>query len=131
MTASTFQQSERGCILLVEDNPDNRIIYRTILEHSGFEVVEAEDGEQGIRIARERLPALILMDISIPIIDGHQATRILKADPATSRIPIVALTAHALREDRLLAAEAGCDAYLSKPVEPKHVVNEVRRLLRL
>jgi CheY-like chemotaxis protein len=116
-------------ILIVEDNLDNRIIYRTILEHSGFHVLEAEDGEQGILLARENMPDLVLMDISIPIIDGHAATRILKADPATASIPVVALTAHAMAEDQALAAAAGCDAYLAKPAEPKQVVALVRRLL--
>ena len=118
-------------VLIVEDNLDNRTIYRTILEHYGYTVVEAGDGEAGVRLARERLPDVVLMDISIPIIDGHQATRILKADPATAAIPVIALTAHAMAEDRILAAEAGCDAYLSKPAEPKQVVAEVRRLISI
>lgn len=116
-------------VLLVEDNLDNRIIYRTILEHSGFHVLEAKDGEQALRLARDLLPHLVLMDISIPIVDGYEATRILKADPATAFIPVIALTAHAMVGDRALAAEAGCDAYLSKPAEPRRVVAEVRRLL--
>lgn len=117
-------------VLIVDDNLDNRIIYRTILEHAGFRVLEAADGEQGVRLAREQLPDLVLMDITIPIIDGHEATRILKADQVTSRIPVIALTAHALAEDRALAAQAGCDGYISKPAEPKQVVAEVWRLLR-
>lgn len=116
-------------VLIVEDNLDNRTIYRTILEYHGFRVLLAEDGEQGVRLARTHLPDIVLMDISIPIIDGHEATRILKADRATASIPIIALTAHAQTEDRVLAAEAGCDGYISKPAEPNHVVSEVRRLL--
>ncbi len=118
-------------VLIVEDNLDNRMIYRTILEHYGYEVLEAADGEAGVRLARERLPDLVLMDISIPILDGHEATRMLKADPATAHIPVIALTAHAMAEDRLLAAEAGCDAYLAKPAEPKQVAAEVRRLISI
>ena len=118
-------------VLIVEDNLDNRMIYRTILEHYGYEVLEAADGEAGVRLARERLPDLVLMDISIPIIDGHEATRMLKADQATAHIPVIALTAHAMAEDRLLAAEAGCDAYLAKPAEPKQVAAEVRRLISI
>jgi len=118
-------------VLIVEDNLDNRMIYRTILEHYGYEVLEAGDGETGVRLARERLPDLVLMDISIPIIDGHEATRMLKADPATAHIPVIALTAHAMAEDRVLAAKAGCDAYLAKPAEPKHVAAEVRRLIAI
>lgn len=116
-------------ILLVEDNPDNRDIYRTILEHVGYEVIEAHDGEEGIALAREHLPDLILMDISIPKIDGWEATRILKGEAPTAHIPIVALTAHALSTDRQRALEVGCDGYLPKPVEPMRVVSEVRRHL--
>jgi CheY-like chemotaxis protein len=83
-------------VLLVEDDRDNRAIYRTILEHSGYLVIEAEDGETGVQLARQHRPALVLMDISIPVLDGWAATRILKSDPATAAIPIIALTAHAL-----------------------------------
>ena len=116
-------------VLIVEDNLDNRTIYRTILEHFGFHVLEAMDGEHGVRLVRELLPDLVLMDISIPIIDGHEATRMLKSDPATASIPIIALTAHSMEEDRALAAAAGCDAYISKPARPNYVASEVRRLL--
>jgi len=116
-------------ILLVEDNEDNRLVYRTILEHVGHEVLEAVDGEAGIREARQRAPDLILMDISIPKIDGFEATRILKADPRTRHIPIIALTAHAMDEDRELAMAAGCDGFLAKPVEPRRVATEVDRYI--
>jgi CheY-like chemotaxis protein len=116
-------------ILLVEDNEDNQIIYRTMLEHFGYEVITACDGEEGVRLARERKPDLILMDISIPLLDGWEATRILKDDAATRHIPIIALTAHALASDRAKAAAVGCDGYLSKPAEPKLVVQEVEKLL--
>ena len=116
-------------VLLVEDNEDNRTVYRTILEHFGYRVVEARNGEDGIRMAREDLPDLILMDISIPLVDGWEATRILKADPATSTIPVIALTAHALATDRAKAQEVGCDGYLAKPVEPRRVVEEVQKHL--
>jgi CheY-like chemotaxis protein len=116
-------------ILLVEDNEDNRAIYRTILNYGGFRVIEAVDGEAGIESARRDQPALILMDVSIPKIDGWEATRRLKLDSATGHIPIVALTAHALHSDRAMAAEVGCDGYLAKPVEPRRVLAEVRRLL--
>lgn len=114
-------------VLLVEDNADNQAIYRTILEHSGFQVVSAWDGEEAVATARATLPDLIFMDISIPKLDGLAATRILKADAATAGIPIVALTAHAMHEDRTKAMEAGCDAYLAKPVEPRRVMEEARR----
>jgi len=116
-------------ILLVEDNEDNVTVYRTILEHSGYHVLEARNGEDGVRMAREEHPDLVLMDISIPVLDGWEATRILKADESTRDIPVVALTAHALERDRVRAQEVGCDAYLTKPIEPRRVVEEVRRLL--
>ena len=116
-------------ILLVEDNEDNRIVYRLTLVHFGYEVIEAEDGETGIRLATEILPDLILMDVSIPGIDGWDATRILKADSRTAHLPIVALTAHALTRDRDRAQEVGCDGYLAKPIEPRRVVEEIERLL--
>lgn len=116
-------------VLLVEDNADNCLIYRTILEFSGFKVHEARDGEEGLHLARAVEPGVIFMDISIPKIDGLALTRMLKADPATARIPIVALTAHALPEDRTRALEAGCDAYLVKPVRPRDVTAEAARWL--
>jgi two-component system, cell cycle response regulator DivK len=116
-------------VLLVEDNEDNRTVYRTILEHFGYQVVEARNGEDGIRMAREGRPDLILMDISIPKIDGFEATRILKSDPATRGIPIIALTAHAMEEDRRRARVSGCDGFLAKPIAPRRVVSEVRRYL--
>ena len=114
-------------VLLVEDNEDNRIIYSTVLRHVGFVVIEAGDGLQAIALARSAKPDLILMDISIPEIDGWEATRILRADPETQSIPIVALTAHAMADDRERAAEIGFTSYLAKPVEPRAVVAEVRR----
>lgn len=119
----------RKLILLVEDNEDNRIVYSTILRHFGYEVEEALNGEEGIDRARTVAPDLILMDISIPIIDGWAATQILKADPKTKHIPIIALTAHALSSDRQKAIEVGCDGYLAKPCEPRAVVAEVEKFL--
>ena len=116
-------------MLLVEDNEDTRIIYSTVLRHVGYDVVEAEDGVQAISLARSVRPDLILMDISIPELDGWEATRILRADPATKGTPIIALTAHALPDDRERAAQVGFTAYLAKPVEPRAVVAEVKRWL--
>ena len=116
-------------VLLVEDNEDNRIVYSTILQHFGYHVTEAMNGEDGIAKARSQKPDLILMDISIPVIDGWEATKILKKDPATRHIPIIALTAHALGSDREKAMEVGCDGYLAKPCEPRAVVAEVQRFL--
>lgn len=114
-------------ILLVEDNEDNRIIYSTVLRHTGYEVVEAQDGVQAVALARRLHPDLILMDISIPEIDGWEATKILRQDPTTREIPIIALTAHALADDRERATAVGFTSYLAKPIEPRAVVAEVRR----
>ena len=114
-------------VLLVEDNEDNRIVYSTILQHFGYVVMEALNGEEGIAKARAEHPDLILMDISIPRMDGWQATRILRDDPRTSTIPIIALTAHALADDRERGSEVGFSSYLAKPVEPRVVVAEIRR----
>lgn len=116
-------------VLLVEDNEDNRIIYGTILQHHGFEVVEAVNGIEGVRMAREILPDVILMDVSIPILDGWQATQLIKSDPTTARIPIIALTAHSLESDRERAREVGCDGYLAKPCGPGKVLAELARLI--
>ena len=116
-------------VLLVEDNEDNLLIYSTILRHSGYTVVEARDGQAGIDAAKKENPGLILMDVSIPIIDGLEATRRLKADSNTKHIPIIALTAHALASDQQKAIEAGCDAYIAKPAEPRAVVAAVKHYL--
>jgi len=114
-------------LLLVEDNEDNRIIYSTVLRHLGYRVIEAQDGVEAVELARTTQPDLILMDISIPRMDGWEATRILRGDSRTSAIPIIALTAHALADDRERAAKVGFSSYLAKPIEPKVVVAEVRR----
>ena len=118
-------------ILLVEDNLHNRRIFQGVLAHAGFRVVEAEDGGKALAAVQQDKPDLILMDLSIPVIDGWECTRRLKADPATSVIPIIALTAHAMRGDEARARAAGCDGYLSKPISPKRVVEEVKRVLKL
>jgi two-component system cell cycle response regulator DivK len=120
---------QKKTVLLVEDNEDNLVVYRTILEHVGYVVIEARDGEEGISRAHEEQPDIILMDISIPKLDGWQATERLKGDGHTREIPIIALTAHALEEDRAKAMRAGCDGYLAKPVEPRRVVQEVEKFI--
>lgn len=121
--------NEKKTVLLVEDNEDNLVVYRTILEHVGYTVIEARDGEEGVARATENIPDLILMDISIPKLDGWEATQRLKANDATKNIPIIALTAHALEEDRQKATQVGCDGYLAKPVEPRRVVQEVEKFV--
>jgi two-component system, cell cycle response regulator DivK len=118
-----------GTILIVEDNNDNRAIFAAILNHNGYEVLEAANGEDGVALARARHPDLILMDISLPRMDGLEATSLLKADASTADIPIVAVTAHAMREDEERVRRAGCDGYLAKPVEPRRVVQEVERFV--
>lgn len=116
-------------IVMVEDNPDNRTIYSLVLEHHGYEVVGAVDAESGLELVARRHPDLVLMDISLPRMDGFEATKRLKRDPRTSDIPVVALTAHAFDEDRQRAREIGFDGYLVKPLEPRRVLEEVRRFL--
>jgi CheY-like chemotaxis protein len=128
-TARNRMTANGKTVLLVEDNEDNRIVYSTILRHFGYTVTEALNGEEGIVKARTEKPDLILMDISIPVIDGWEATQVLKHDPTTKDIPIIALTAHALASDREKAMEVGCDGYLAKPCEPRAVVAEVQRFL--
>ena len=118
-------------VLLVEDNPENREIYGTFLRHYGYEVLEALDGAEGVRMARESLPRLVLMDVGLPVLDGLEATRRIKADPRTAAIPVVALTAHAMDSDRDAARAAGCDGYVSKPAEPTRVLAVVRTFLDL
>ena len=121
--------AQQRTVLIIEDNEDNRIVYSTILRHHGFRVSEALDGEEGILKAKREIPDVILMDISIPLIDGWEVTKTLKKDAATSRIPVIALTAHAMPGDREHALEVGCDGYLAKPCEPRAVLAEVNRLL--
>ena len=116
-------------VLIVEDNHDNRAIFAAILHHHGYEVLEAADGEAGVRIATESRPDVILMDISLPRMDGIEATTRLKQSDETASIPIIAVTAHAMREDEERVRRAGCDASLAKPVEPMRVIEEVTRVL--
>jgi CheY-like chemotaxis protein len=118
-------------ILLVEDNPFNQELATDLLEASGFEVISAQTGEAGIKLAREARPDLILMDLSLPGMDGIEATKALKADPQTSGIPIVAVTAHAMKGDEQKALAAGCEGYITKPIDtrmfPDQVTQHVQR----
>ena len=118
-------------VLLVEDNPHNRKIFSGMLAHAGFRVVEAEDGYQALEKVKTEKPDLILMDLSIPGVDGWEVTRRLKSLEQSKGIPIIALTAHAMRGDEERAIQAGCDGYLAKPISPKKVVEEVKRYLKL
>jgi two-component system cell cycle response regulator DivK len=104
-------------VLLVEDNRDNFELVRFLLERAGYEVLAGYDGQEGLILAKRELPDLILMDLSLPGIDGWTACRELKADPATSEIPLLALTAHTLPGDRKRAMDSGFDGYISKPID--------------
>lgn len=117
-------------ILLVEDNEMNRDMLSRRLERRGFSVVIAADGGVGVELARSAAPDLILMDMSLPVIDGWEATRILKADPATAKIPVIALTAHAMAEDRAKALAAGCDDFDTKPVELPRLLGKIDAMLK-
>lgn len=117
-------------ILLVEDNDLNRDMLSRRLTRHGYEVVTAEDGQQALDSARDAQPDVILMDMNLPIIDGWEATRRLKADSATRFIPIVGLSAHAMREDRQRALDCGCDAYEIKPVDLSKLLSTIDALPR-
>ena len=113
-------------ILLVEDNEMNRDMLSRRLERRGFEVIMALDGAQGVNMACSEKPALILMDMSLPVMDGWTATRILKSDPATARIPVIGLSAHAMSSDLEKALEAGCDDYDTKPVDLARLLEKMQ-----
>ncbi|MCW5554047.1 MAG: response regulator [Verrucomicrobiae bacterium] len=116
-------------LLLVEDNEMNRDMLSRRLERKGYAVVCAGDGQEGVDKARGELPDLILMDMSLPVLDGWAATKQLKADEATRGIPVIALTAHAMAEDERRAREAGCDDYDTKPVELERLLGKIEKLL--
>lgn len=117
-------------ILLVEDNELNRDMLSRRLERKGYSVVMAVDGEEGVRMATMESPDLILMDMDLPIIDGWEATRQVKADPATAAIPVIALTAHAMSSHKDKALEAGCDEYDTKPVEFQRLLEKIQTFLK-
>ena len=116
-------------ILLVEDNEMNRDMLSRRLQRKGYEVVMAEDGAQGVALARNETPDVILLDMSLPVIDGWEAARQLKSEAATRGIPIIALTAHAMSGDREKALEAGCNDYDTKPVELPRLLGKIEALL--
>ena len=125
----TKTKSERPCVLLVDDYPDAREMYSEYLQYSGFDVIEAGNGIEALEQAVEREPDIILMDLSLPVMDGWEATRRLKADRRTARIPVVALTGHALAGISEGARRAGCDAFVTKPCLPEDLVKEIRKVL--
>ena len=116
-------------ILLVEDNEMNRDMLSRRLQKRGYEVLIAVDGHLGVEMAQSESPDLVLMDMSLPIMDGWEATRLLKAGPATKHIPVIALTAHAMSTDREKALEAGCDDYDTKPIELHRLLGKIEALI--
>ena len=116
-------------ILVIDDIEDNRRILRDLLTTGGYEVLEAETGEAGVEMATAARPDLILMDIQLPGVDGYEATRRIKADPALRAIPLIAVTSYALSGDDVKAYEAGCDDYVTKPFSPRALLKKVREHL--
>ncbi len=116
-------------ILVVEDHEDNRQILRDLLSTAGFEMIEAGDGEAALRMAASEQPDLILMDVQLPVMDGYEATRRLKADPQLKVIPIIVVTSYALSGDEVRARTAGCDAYVAKPYSPRQLLAKIRTYL--
>jgi two-component system cell cycle response regulator DivK len=116
-------------ILIVEDDPKNLKLIRDLLQIRGYTTLEATDGKQGVDMARAKMPALILMDIQMPVMDGFEAINILKADPVTKSIPIIALTAFAMQGDREKCMEAGCNDYITKPLDTRAFVTKVKEYL--
>lgn len=121
--------TERPRVLLVDDYPDAREMYSVYLQFSGFDVVEAANGMEALQRATETAPDIILMDLSLPVMDGWEATRRLKADVRTASIPVVALTGYSLAGISEGARRAGCDAFVAKPCLPEDLVREIRRVL--
>ena len=116
-------------ILVVEDQEDNRRILRDLLTSAGYEVIEATTGEEAVAAAQAQGPDLILMDIQLPGIDGYEATRRIKANPALRGIPVIAVTSYALSGDDARAFEAGCDAYVAKPFSPRALLSKIREFV--
>src|SRR5512134_2551353 len=113
-------------ILIFEDQEDNRVIMRDLLRTSGYELIEAVDGQEGVQLAQRERPDLILMDIQLPIIDGYEATRRIKAIAELKSTPIIAVTSYALSGDEAKARAAGCDGYVAKPFSPRELLAMVR-----
>jgi two-component system cell cycle response regulator DivK len=114
---------------VVEDTEDNRQIMRDLLSSAGYDLVEAQDGAEGVAMAKSSRPDLILMDIQLPVLDGYEATRRIKADPALTHIPVIAVTSYALSGDEAKTRAAGCDGYVAKPFSPRQLLQKVREYL--
>jgi two-component system cell cycle response regulator DivK len=131
MTTETNPDADKPLVLVVDDFQDNREMYCEYLAFAGFRVIEAANGQEAVNQAFEKLPDVIIMDLSLPVMDGWEATRLLKKDARTRTIPVVALTGHALAGHSKGARDAGCDAFLAKPCLPDQLVAEIRRMLAL
>lgn len=118
-------------ILVIEDTDDNRRIFRDLLTSANFEVIEATDGEKGVAMAAAERPDLILMDIQLPVVDGYEATRRIKANPSLQHIPVIAVTSYALSGDEAKARAVGCNGYIAKPFSPREVLEAVRSFLHV
>jgi two-component system, cell cycle response regulator DivK len=118
-------------ILLVEDTEDNREIVRDLVDSAGYELIEAHDGAQGVAMAAAEKPDLILMDIQLPVMDGYEATRRIKANPELKHIPIIAVTSYALSGDDEKTRKAGCDGYIAKPFSPRELLVKINEHLSL
>lgn len=118
-------------VLVVEDQYDNRRILRDLLTSAGYEMIEAVTGEEGVTTAEKQRPDLILMDMQLPVIDGYESTRRIKANPELKSIPVIAVTSYAMSGDDALAYEAGCDAYVTKPFSPRELLAKIREFLPL
>ncbi len=116
-------------ILVVEDNGNNLYMIKFILEKNGYNVVQAKNGLEGVNLAKTCQPNLIIMDIQLPVLDGYEATRRIKANISTNHIPIIAVTSYAMSGDRAKTIEAGCDGYIEKPIEPETFIKEIRQFL--
>jgi two-component system, cell cycle response regulator DivK len=115
-----------GRILVVEDNADNMILMNDVLRSLNYEILKAKDGEEGVAMAKANVPDLILMDLSLPRMDGWTATGLIKAEAALAHIPVIALTAHAMSGDRERALQAGCDDYITKPLNLREFAGKIR-----
>ena len=114
-------------ILLIEDNPHNRYLACFLIRARGWEVIEAEDGPDGLRVAADVAPAVILLDIQLPGMDGYEVARRLRANPSLAEVPIIAVTSYAMPGDREQCLAAGCTGYIEKPIDPEHFAEEVER----
>jgi CheY-like chemotaxis protein len=126
MSSAKKKKGETALVLVVDDFEDNRMMYAEYLQFNGFQVAEAVNGEEAVRRTKELLPAVVVMDLSLPVMDGWEATRRIKADPTTAKIKVIALTGHAEPAHAKKALEAGCDDFVPKPCLPADLLAKVK-----